>query len=889
MALNPESLIRAVTLIPASGEFVYATVPYTSDGGARRENTFAQPPRADVLVALDQLDRVLPNCSTVALVVSWFGTDVRVGDCEIFPGVESRDRSTSPTEWMVAGEDRASAYLVSQTDGGPTYGGTPDDASVKALIAELKARGKRIVFYPFILMDVPPGNVLPNPYSDNAATIGQAVFPWRGRITCSPAAGYVGTVDKTSAAATQVDSFFDREWGLRRFVTHYAQLCVEAGGVDAFLIGSEMVGLTIIRSSSSVYPAAAKFQALAAETRAIVGPDCQIGYTADWSEYHSHRPDDGTGDVYFNLDPVFADPNIDFVGIDNYTPIADHRPGDVQSIYDLDYLKSNIEGGEGYDYFYASYSDRVARIETPITDFYGEPWVFRQKDFRNWWDNLHYNRPAGVPDGFPTAWMPGLKPIWFTEFGCPSVDEGPNQPNVFFDPKSSESFLPYFSLGIQDVAVQRAYLTATLEYWRDNGGAMVSTDNMFVWTWDARPYPTWPDRTDIWNDGGNYRFGHWITGRMSPEGVYNVTLLNPLPVRITDDNGRPIPGGLAFFYESGTTTLAPVYADDALTTPRTNPVVADNAGLLPPIYRDDTILYRVLYTDASGDTASPIFEADGDGGAARPRKPIDVETGISYAVTVGDAGRIKRRFYTGDMTDTLPAPGTMGNGGYVTIWNTSAYTDTVSVSGGALINNEATLVLQSNQRVEFISTGTAYLADVPPLTTGQRMVSLPAGFWSPRPINGAVYDVIDLTTNNIGMAVYKFDATTEEAICGRYRMPNSWDGGPIEASFSWGAEASTVGQTVTFGIRARVIEDGEPVDLAYGTAAEISWAAGASTPGEMITTFITFTPAAAVSPLGDRLMLYMEVYRKGATGTIAGDVYLTEVTLRVVLNRETDA
>lgn len=368
-----------------------------------------------------------------------------------------------------------------------------------------------------------------------------------------------------------------------------------------------------------------------------------------------------------------------------------------------------------------------------------------------------------------------------------------------------------------------------------------------------------------------------------------MTILNAFPVRITDDNGRPIPGGLAFFYESGTTTLAPVYADDALTTPRTNPVVADNAGLLPPIYRDDTILYRVLYTDASGDTSSPLYEADGDGGAARPRKPIDVEDGISYAVTVGDAGRIKRRFYTADMTDTLPAPGSMGNGGYVTIWNTSNYTDTVSVSGGALINNEATLVLQSNQRVEFISTGTSYLAEVPPLNTGKRMVSLPAGFWSPRPINGAAYDVIDLTTNNIGMAVWNFDATTEEAICGRYRMPNSWDAGPIEASFSWGALGASAGQSVTFGIRARVIEDGEPADQAYGAAAEISWTNGIAVPGEMITSFVEFTPAALVSPIGNKKMLYMEVYRKGATGTIAGDVFLTEVTLRVVLNRETDA
>jgi hypothetical protein len=49
-----------------------------------------------------------------------------------------------------------------------------------------------------------------------------------------------------------------------------------------------------------------------------------------------------------------------------------------------------------------------------------------------------------VESGTPTAWAPESKPIWFTELGCPAIDRGTNQPNVFFDPKSSESFVPYF-------------------------------------------------------------------------------------------------------------------------------------------------------------------------------------------------------------------------------------------------------------------------------------------------------------------------------------------------------------------------------------------------------------------------------------------------------------
>jgi hypothetical protein len=109
----------------------------------------------------------------------------------------------------VNGVSRANAFLVSRDDQDrPVYGGTPADFAVVQAIQEMKARGLRVTFYPFILMDVPPGNTLPNPYSDNAAETGQPAFPWRGRITCSPAAGFAGTVDKTATAASQVAALF---------------------------------------------------------------------------------------------------------------------------------------------------------------------------------------------------------------------------------------------------------------------------------------------------------------------------------------------------------------------------------------------------------------------------------------------------------------------------------------------------------------------------------------------------------------------------------------------------------------------------------------------------------------------------------------------------------
>ena len=550
-----EGLTRAVTLIPASGEFTYATegIRKSSGGATQAENLNALPDTVDMVVALDRLQAMAPAVESVSLVVAWFGDDLRAGSCKLRPGVEVSAKSTTPVGWLVNGVSRANAFLVSRDDQDrPVYGGTPADFAVVQAIREMKARGLRVTFYPFILMDVPPGNTLPNPYSDNAAETGQPTFPWRGRITCSPAAGYAGSVDKTATASSQVAAFFGAaspsdfaisgetvswtgpsgDWGLRRMMLHYAHLCAVAGGVDAFLIGSEMRGLTTIRSGASTYPAVTAFKALAADVRAILGAGTEIGYAADWSEYFGHHPSDGSGDVYFHLDPLWSDANIDFVGIDNYMPLSDWRDGFEHAdaaegwpaIYDRAYLQRNIAGREGFDWFYASAADRSAQVRTPITDgAAGKPWVFRYKDLRAWWSNPHYNRPGGVENGMPTAWVPESKPIRFTELGCPAIDRGTNQPNVFFDPKSSESFTPYFSRGWRDDTIQRAYLEATYLFWGEAannpissvyGDRMVHVPECAAWTWDARPYPFFPELTDVWTDGPNWRLGHWLTGRL---------------------------------------------------------------------------------------------------------------------------------------------------------------------------------------------------------------------------------------------------------------------------------------------------------------------------------------------------------------------------------------
>ena len=118
---------------------------------------------------------------------------------------------------------------MSLADGAPAYGGTPSDESVIRLIQDLKERGLEVVLYPFVMMDVPAGNALPDPYGGTGQprlSLARAHHlrsrAGRGRLArrhrCRGDAGR--TLVRRAAA------------GFNRMVLHYADLAEEAGGVD---------------------------------------------------------------------------------------------------------------------------------------------------------------------------------------------------------------------------------------------------------------------------------------------------------------------------------------------------------------------------------------------------------------------------------------------------------------------------------------------------------------------------------------------------------------------------------------------------------------------------------------------------------------------------------
>ncbi|MEM8572420.1 MAG: glycoside hydrolase/phage tail family protein [Pseudomonadota bacterium] len=545
---HPALDIQGVALMPGTGEYSLATEPVSfsfGEGNTSVANIHNDLGLPDIVASLDQMRVELPNAKSVSLIVTWFGNDLRCGHCELRPAVEQKEYDGKTQNWIVAGQRRFEAKAVSSVGDRPLFGGTPSDRSVIQSIRHMKTDSIRVMFYPFILMDIQENSGRPDPWSDD---LNQPVIPWRGRITLSSAPGRPDTSDKTLDAANQVAQFFgtakpgdfdtssglpvftgEDGWSYRRFILHYAHLCAIAGGVDSFCIGSELRGLTQIRDGADTYPTVRELCALAEDVRSVVGSQTKIGYAADWSEYFGHHPADGSGDILFHLDPLWSHPEIDFVGIDNYMPLSDWREGREHldaafgSVYNPDYLKANIAGGEGFDWYYANRAGREAQDRLQIVDTaYGEDWVFRYKDLVSWWKQPHHSRLGGVRASDPTSWQPESKPIWFTEIGCPAVDKGTNQPNVFYDPKSSESALPYFSNGSQDETIQANYLQAVFSYWSTpsnnpvsalTSAPMVDLSHAFVWAWDARPWPDFPARDNVWSDGPNYELGHWLNGR----------------------------------------------------------------------------------------------------------------------------------------------------------------------------------------------------------------------------------------------------------------------------------------------------------------------------------------------------------------------------------------
>ena len=490
-----QDLVRDVVLIPGSGEFVYDTQVITKltgenlpdggfvpDGAEKRTinmNNFDN--KADVLLSLDNLQATFPNLQRVSLVVAGFSTSKFLASGDVIPKVETAAAGTNytPNDWSYGDLGREGAQTVKvRADGSLNYGGTPSDASVINLLTELSSRGIGVMFYPFLQID-----------TTGEEGGGEESKPWRGRMT------------PTSQA--EVDNWFTKVNGYNEWILHYANLSVEGialkDNVDKFVIGSEMRGITQYSPVTGSYPGVDNFIALATSVKTAVGSGVEVGYAADWSEYHSVNG-------WFNMDPLWMHSSIDFIGIDYYMPLTPDIP---QTQITKDLITQYLEDGEGWGYFYLD-----AEARTGKTDFVPNDGTspYAWKNIEAFWKASAHTNPDSS-----NVWSAQPKKIILTEIGFPSVDGAANQPNVFYDPNSVESFYPRGSRGRVDFAAQRDAINATFKYWQSKNAEPGNSDFMpelYLWTWDARPYPQFPDLLDVWADGGNWQTGHWVNGKL---------------------------------------------------------------------------------------------------------------------------------------------------------------------------------------------------------------------------------------------------------------------------------------------------------------------------------------------------------------------------------------
>jgi len=610
--------VLGVNLLPSTGEWTYDVALYRGkrpgEPGFAPLNAFFAPAgaKADFDYAIDRLQSEFPDCGTVALVVAWFGSSLDAPNCRIYPSTtyiggafeKYTDGGWVSDVWRCSGLTQVSSGLIPISSKGAAfnYGGTPSDQSIVRCIRDLKARGFRVVFYPFVLMDAPG-------------------FPWRGRISFSPdisiaasdaVAGFLGSASTEQFArdATNLTVAYSgspTNYTFRRMILHYANLCVIAGGVDLFLLGSELRGLETIRGPAWTkagvigadgkvtwdYPFVDGLIQLADDVRAIFdaaslvkdieGMHNLISYAADWSVWMGHQHPGANGQ-WPHLDQLYAHANIDLVCIDNYMPLSDwttnaqgldivnwDRPAPTlwppsanemnglglsgsPTIYSKAYIKANIEGGEKYNWFYFD-SDNLGRgldpsgsdLQTSLpkgdrlsqsrNPYFPNQQLLANKQIRWWWNHPHQAiYDDGLGDGFAphgpfTRWFAQSKSIAFTEYGFPSCDRATNQPNAFFDAKSTESATPYWSIwdpvdGASfrpraDPNLAFLALQAVYEYWvvdgknetSSAGVKMIEPSFMSVWNWDARPFPVFPMRGDVWGDAGNWRSGTWLGGK----------------------------------------------------------------------------------------------------------------------------------------------------------------------------------------------------------------------------------------------------------------------------------------------------------------------------------------------------------------------------------------
>jgi hypothetical protein len=457
-----ENCIKGINIIPSCGEFSLNTTTQYKAGEQFIEsivewvsgiwyplNENNNSKISDALLSLNNLLTELPNCEWFSPHIAFFGDSLNILDCTLKPRVSFNFFYTNYPIYT-----RPDKYNI----------GTKWDRYNTPLLSK-DSTGK----FRF------QGGTS----SDNSVLSFYGELKNRGKKTVFRPEILIDIENTPSKKLLSgnignVHDFFIKNNGYNEFILHYASLLKDY--VDVFLIGSEMIGLTSLQNTDDYsFPAVDELINLAEQVRNIVGNSVKISYAAGYREYHNFNG-------WYNLDKLWMSEYIDFIGINAYFPLTNLPQNDITK----EIIKSGWFSGEGFDY------STINGNRVEIDDKYA------YKNMEYWWKNVHIN-----PDGVQTLWIPESKKMWFTEYGFCSVDGTTNEPY-----RNAGDF-PVYSNGNVDFFAQRMAIEATEEAFVDSD----FIENKLLYCWDARPYPFFPNKIDLWNDCEIWKYGHWLNGK----------------------------------------------------------------------------------------------------------------------------------------------------------------------------------------------------------------------------------------------------------------------------------------------------------------------------------------------------------------------------------------
>lgn len=466
-------LILSLNLGPQAGEFTFDTEPVSLGAGIVNLHTSSA---TYIEATVNYIKSTYPNCKMLWLSPAWFGADLRPAFTQPKPRVKTASTPNASHDWVCSGVDRASASVVSSFNASPAYDGTPNDASLVRAIKYLKSRGFRVGLRPTLLMDIAEGNSLPIP---NSVSNGQTPYPYAADIEPNTTT-YAADIATFFGAADAIDFEWDDDidsivysgadvWTYRRFILHYATLARHAGGVDAFLVGTHLTGLT--KYTQTV----AALELLLEDIRTYV-LTCATSYEASMFEYGARFNGNA---VEWPLDTLWMNTYCSYIALKFDVPMADWRDTAPNadgayflSPYEIAYLQSNIEGGE-FGAF--KYDDNTARTNQ-TRNAHSNDWVHFPKRIKSAWMNEHPRRNSGGAFLANTSWVPYSKSFAFTSISVPAILNGMNDLSKDGSKFHPDDYPP-FALSYRDDSVTQCALYAFVSYWTEKANNPVGGDN----------------------------------------------------------------------------------------------------------------------------------------------------------------------------------------------------------------------------------------------------------------------------------------------------------------------------------------------------------------------------------------------------------------------------